>query len=143
MRKCRLLARLIGQLSMRHQIGLDTTRYEDVLGTSTITEKVEHMSTRRDFATRKATPADSREILQCLEQAFEPYRESYTQQAFVDILLAPETLRQRFRDMQILVAADASAFVIGTNRLRRRAMTPRDSIRTCSSMDGPPVCGAE
>jgi hypothetical protein len=84
------------------------------LGTSTVTRKVEHMSTRKDFAIRKATPADSREILECLEQAFEPYRKSYTQQAFIDTVLTPETLRQRFRVMQILVAADASGFVIGT-----------------------------
>lgn len=63
---------------------------------------------------RKATQADSEQILQCLLKAFERYRDRYTKLAFSDTVLSPETLEKRFSEMQILVAVDKSGHVVGT-----------------------------
>ena len=67
----------------------------------------------RGFSIRDAEPADLPELLECLRNAFESYRESYTEKAFIDTVLTPELLQKRFSAMQILVATDASQ-IIGT-----------------------------
>jgi ribosomal protein S18 acetylase RimI-like enzyme len=66
------------------------------------------------FSIRKASLRDADEILQCLEQAFATYRDSYTPGGFADTILTPETLQKRFTEMTILVAVDESDHVIGT-----------------------------
>jgi len=53
-------------------------------------------------------------LLQCLAQAFAPYRDSYTPEGFVDTVLTPEAFRKRFIDMRVLVATDNSGSVVGT-----------------------------
>lgn len=70
------------------------------------------MTTNR--AIRKATLADEREVLECLQAAFLPYREDYGELAFVDTVLTPETYRVRLCEMQILVVIGESGRVLGT-----------------------------
>lgn len=72
------------------------------------------MAIPKDFSVRRATLADGAEILQCLKEAFAPYRCQYTELAFSDTVLTPETLRKRFSETQVLVAVDDSGQVIGT-----------------------------
>jgi GNAT superfamily N-acetyltransferase len=66
------------------------------------------------FTVRPATPADSASILACLESAFEPYRDRYTAQAFLDTVLTPATLAERFASMAVFVAVDSADQVVGT-----------------------------
>jgi N-acetylglutamate synthase-like GNAT family acetyltransferase len=66
------------------------------------------------FRIRKARLADAGEILACLAQALAPYRARYTPSGFADTVLTEQTLRQRFREMTVLVAIDQSGGVIGT-----------------------------
>lgn len=66
------------------------------------------------FSIRRATLADSEGILECLQEAFEPYRKNYTELAYLDTVLTPETLRMRFSEMQVLVATDVANRVVGT-----------------------------
>jgi N-acetylglutamate synthase-like GNAT family acetyltransferase len=68
----------------------------------------------RPFSIRKATTQDAEGILQCLKQAFAPYRDSYTTDGFKDTVLTKAMLRKRFTEMAILVAVDLSRHVIGT-----------------------------
>jgi N-acetylglutamate synthase-like GNAT family acetyltransferase len=63
---------------------------------------------------RKARLEDASPILECLAQAFAPYRVSYTPAAFADTVLTRRTLRQRFQEMTVLVAIDDTDGVIGT-----------------------------
>jgi ribosomal protein S18 acetylase RimI-like enzyme len=56
------------------------------------------------FTIRKATAADAARILDCLGIAFEPYRSAYTPGAYLDTVLTPETLAERFQSMCIFVA---------------------------------------
>jgi ribosomal protein S18 acetylase RimI-like enzyme len=72
------------------------------------------MRSNKRFTARKATLSDAWGILRCLEQAFAPYHDSYTPLAFTDTVLTEKTLRVRFTQMEILVAADDSGRVIGT-----------------------------
>jgi len=66
------------------------------------------------FSIRRAAPRDSQGILDCLREAFEPYRQCYTDLAFADTVLTPTTLQHRQSEMQILVAAESANRVIGT-----------------------------
>lgn len=63
---------------------------------------------------RLANARDASEILACLHAAFAPYRESYSPAAYLDTVLTPETLRDRFAQMQVLVAQTASGQIVGT-----------------------------
>lgn len=63
---------------------------------------------------RKATPHDSTGILKCLHEAFEPYRGSYTPEAFADTVLTPETLQHRLASMSLFVAVSDSGEIVGT-----------------------------
>lgn len=66
------------------------------------------------FRIRKARLEDAGEILECLAGAFAPYRVSCSPAGFADTVLTERTLRQRFREMTVLVAIDPSGEVIGT-----------------------------
>ncbi len=63
---------------------------------------------------RRATSDDCAGILSCLAAAFEPYRESYTPDAYVDTVLIEETVRKRLSTMAVFVANDANRRVVGT-----------------------------
>ena len=63
---------------------------------------------------RRATAADADGILDCLATAFEPYRTSYTRDAFLDTVLTQETVQLRLLSMRVLVAATARGQIIGT-----------------------------
>lgn len=67
-----------------------------------------------EFAVRKATLVDLEGILECLHEAFEPYREAYTTDAFADTVLTRETLEQRLLAMTIFVATSRDGQIIGT-----------------------------
>ena len=72
------------------------------------------VSTSNDsVAIRRATAGDAQGILDCLAAAFEPYRTSYTREAYLDTVLTPETIQRRLQSMTVLVAI-ADACVIGT-----------------------------
>ena len=66
------------------------------------------------FRIRQARLEDASGILECLAQAFAPYRVRYTPAAFADTVLTRRTLGQRFKEMTVLVAIDHSDGVIGT-----------------------------
>ena len=63
---------------------------------------------------RNATADDAEDILKCLREAFEPYRQRYTPEGYLDTVLTPMTLRQRLASMIVLVATSQSAQIIGT-----------------------------
>lgn len=63
---------------------------------------------------RKATLADAADILRCLAEAFQPYREQYTPAGFADTVLSPQTIEARLREMQLYVAVSSSGEIIGT-----------------------------
>jgi len=63
---------------------------------------------------RLASEADARGILECLASSFEPYRTSYTPDAYLDTVLTAATIAQRLQSMQVLVAVAADEQVIGT-----------------------------
>jgi len=66
------------------------------------------------FSIERADASDSDGILECLREAFEPYRESYTPGAFLDTVLTPQKLADRLATMSVFVARDADGHVIGT-----------------------------
>jgi ribosomal protein S18 acetylase RimI-like enzyme len=86
-------------------------------------EASEQLNMEQEFSIRRAARHDSQGILDCLRQAFEPYRRFYTDLAFADTVLAPATLQCRQSEMQILVAAEPANRVIGTVAFR---VTDRD-----------------
>jgi N-acetylglutamate synthase-like GNAT family acetyltransferase len=63
---------------------------------------------------RKATPADSAGILECLRIAFEPYRSSYPPEAFIDTVITPDDLQHRLATMSLFVAVSESGEIVGT-----------------------------
>jgi len=63
---------------------------------------------------RKATEQDCGGILECLGEAFEPYRAAYTPGAFADTVLTPRSLQQRLSQMSILVATLPDGEMVGT-----------------------------
>lgn len=64
------------------------------------------MRSDKEFSVRKGTLADAKGILRCLEQAFAPYRDSYTPLAYADTVLTEATLRVRFTGMETAVSGD-------------------------------------
>src|SRR5437660_1240426 len=72
------------------------------------------MKTRSTFTIREATTNDAEAILGCLREAFEPYRTSYTPDAFSDTVLTPATLQRRLAEMIVLVAIDDGGDLVGT-----------------------------
>lgn len=65
-------------------------------------------------AIRRAGPADAAAILECLAEAFAPYRSSYTAEAFLDTVLTPRTLNQRMKSMTVFVAVIDGKEIAGT-----------------------------
>ena len=63
---------------------------------------------------RRATARDAEGILRCLRLAFEPYRRSYTEAAFADTVLTPETIADRLRIAKVFVAVSKGQEVVGT-----------------------------
>ena len=63
---------------------------------------------------RKATLSDADGILTCLREAFEPYRELYTREGFLDTVLTTETILSRISMMTIFVAINDDSEVVGT-----------------------------
>jgi ribosomal protein S18 acetylase RimI-like enzyme len=53
-------------------------------------------------------------VLECLREAFEPYRDSYTEGAFLDTVPPPEAVRKRLAAMCVFVATTPSGEVAGT-----------------------------
>jgi hypothetical protein len=51
---------------------------------------------------RNATADDAEDILKCLREAFELYRQRYTPEGYLDTVLTPITLRQRLAAMTVL-----------------------------------------
>jgi GNAT superfamily N-acetyltransferase len=72
------------------------------------------MKHSRIFSVRKAILADKVQILDCLHEAFAPFRDAYTPAAFLDTVLTPETLEQRFKTMSLFVAVDRAEDIVGT-----------------------------
>ena len=62
----------------------------------------------------RATPEHADGILECLRSAFGPYQHNYTQTAFEDTVLTPETIFRRLDEMTVFVALDRSGSVVGT-----------------------------
>jgi GNAT superfamily N-acetyltransferase len=65
------------------------------------------------MAVRLAGARDAAGILACLQSAFEPYRREYTDAAFKDTVLTPDTLRERMASMSVFVADDGG-MIVGT-----------------------------
>ena len=63
---------------------------------------------------RKAHHGDTRAVLQCLREAFEPHHDAYTAEAFRDTVPASEDLQKRIAAMCVFVATDASGDIVGT-----------------------------
>jgi GNAT superfamily N-acetyltransferase len=66
------------------------------------------------FTVRKADASDAGGIRACLQAAFEPYRESYTDAAFEDTVLSAEKVHDRLADMTLFVAVGSAGEIIGT-----------------------------
>ena len=63
---------------------------------------------------RRAAVADADGILECLREAFEPFRNDYTKGAYEDTVLAKDSLSRRLSEMTVLVAVDRAGKVMGT-----------------------------
>jgi ribosomal protein S18 acetylase RimI-like enzyme len=66
------------------------------------------------FRIRRAGPADADGVLDCLQLAFEPYRDRYTAAAFEDTVLSAEAIARRFTEMCVLVATSEDGQIAGT-----------------------------
>jgi GNAT superfamily N-acetyltransferase len=77
------------------------------------------MGPQKEIAVRMATGEDSAGILNCLREAFEPYRKEYTPEAFLDTVLTSDTLATRLHTMTIFVAATTEGEIVGTIACRR------------------------
>ena len=66
------------------------------------------------FSVRQAVIADAVQILDCLSEAFAPFRDAYTPEAFLDTVLTPATLQERFKTMTLFVVLDRAGTVVGT-----------------------------
>jgi hypothetical protein len=64
---------------------------------------------------RRARPTDAGAILECLRSAFEPYRASYTPDAYRDTVLTSETERIGWAKLE---AQDATLAAFALSRLR-------------------------
>jgi GNAT superfamily N-acetyltransferase len=63
---------------------------------------------------RTASTEDVPGILACLRAAFEPYRDLYTPDAFLDTVLTPDALHDRLLNMQVFVALSPPGQIVGT-----------------------------
>ena len=67
-----------------------------------------------EFVIRPASVKDAAAILECLRDAFEPYRSQYSPQAWLDTVMTPDALLHRLTSMTVLVAVSMHGNVIGT-----------------------------
>lgn len=74
---------------------------------------------RRDFCIRTAHTGDVAQILECLSEAFAPYRRAYTKPAFAATVLTPRSLARRMRSMTVLVAESRPGRLVGTVSWKR------------------------
>ena len=73
------------------------------------------MTAQAPFIIREAVDADVTAVLNCLAEAFAPYKGNYTAEAFLDTVLSPETIKHRMKSLKIFVAQDRSnGAIIGT-----------------------------
>jgi GNAT superfamily N-acetyltransferase len=63
---------------------------------------------------RKATAADADGILSCLRAAFEPYRETYTPDAYRNTVLTSDSIYERLASMSVLLAVTPEGTIVGT-----------------------------
>jgi len=63
---------------------------------------------------RKATLADAEAILTCLHEAFQPYRQQYTREGYLDTVLTAETIQTRMAIMTFFVAIHGDSEIVGT-----------------------------
>jgi ribosomal protein S18 acetylase RimI-like enzyme len=68
----------------------------------------------KDIVIRPAESADASVILTCLQAAFEDFRDAYTELAFLDTVMTPETILHRLDRMNVFVAVDGEKVVVGT-----------------------------
>ena len=66
------------------------------------------------FSIRKAREDDVPGILECLQEAFEPYRDSYTAGAFLDTVPSLDAIQKRLASMCVFVATTLSGEIAGT-----------------------------
>jgi ribosomal protein S18 acetylase RimI-like enzyme len=66
------------------------------------------------FSIRKADITDAQAIVECLEEAFGPFREFYTPAAFGDTVSTPEDMANRMATMSVFVAAIPAGNIVGT-----------------------------
>jgi predicted N-acetyltransferase YhbS len=66
------------------------------------------------FQIRRATPADATGILDCLRAAFSEYQRDYTEGAYLDTVLTPESVQTRLSRSTVIVALDTMQQVVGT-----------------------------
>jgi GNAT superfamily N-acetyltransferase len=84
------------------------------------------------FLIRPAKSGDEHGILRCLAAAFEPYRMSYTPEAYADTVLNEASLAERLQRMHVLVASSteeiagtvAASQANGEGYLRGMAVLP-------------------
>ena len=62
---------------------------------------------------RQAREADEQGILNCLAEAFQPYREQYSAEGYADTVLDDRALRARLQTMMVLVAV-SNGGIVGT-----------------------------
>jgi ribosomal protein S18 acetylase RimI-like enzyme len=72
------------------------------------------VNARLPFSIRRATNGDAGGILDCLRSAFEAYRADYTDAAFEDTVLTPDTVCQRLAAMVVFVAGNEVGEIVGT-----------------------------
>ena len=70
---------------------------------------------------RRAVATDADAVLRCLSEAFAPFQSDYTASAFLDTVLSPATIADRFEEMTLLVAVADDGAVLGTIAYARRA----------------------
>src|SRR5512133_2494439 len=86
-----------------------------------------------DFTIRRTTDGDAEGVLTCLHEAFEPYRQFYSEAGFRDTTLDATTVQRRLCEMHVLVAVTSAGEVIGTvggahgveGHIRGMAVRPR------------------
>lgn len=72
------------------------------------------MKSKPRFIVRPSIEEDAATILKCLAEAFAPYKDSYTEEAYMDTVLSPETLKHRMKSMKVFVAEERNGVVVGT-----------------------------
>jgi phosphoglycolate phosphatase-like HAD superfamily hydrolase/ribosomal protein S18 acetylase RimI-like enzyme len=68
----------------------------------------------RALSIRRALASDAEQILDCLQRAFQPFRGDYTDAAFQDTVLTPDTFHERRAAMTVFVASTEDGAIVGT-----------------------------